>query len=810
MNRSLIAIALVAYARWAAAAAPAGELSEVIVTARRVEEDALRVPLSIDVVERYRLTAGDVAGQQSLASAVPGLSYESLWGGFASTPMIRGQSQPSAAGDNVGVFIDDVFQAAASSIDVEMLDFDRIEVVRGPQNTLFGRSTFAGAIHYVSRKPSEENTGYVQADLGTDGLAGVLAAWSGRLADSQWLGRIALGHQQVQGTHDSTRGESLGDSRSNSAVFTLARAANGAQSPVTLNVRLNRGEFGHPASSSLNAADYNCGARDATSGLWTYYCGRVPLADRFALTSALPDSQARSEQVSLRLEKPLGELTLRALSGYYHGQSTSYRDFDDSDAGLLSGVCTNNVNCGPGAAPLTRFASPNVVSRPVQNTTDWTQEIRLNRDADGISWMAGIAGSWTHALSSGAFGADRGDLQPNERLTALLVTNPNRVGPLSLLNAALVQDSREQQVVQSKDVETRGSLAAFGMVDIALAAHWHTRIELRAARETQQLDSRYVNFAPNPAPDPAQSEFSVLTPRFTFDFRPDSNWYAYASLARGARSGGTNTTPGLIAEEQQYDPEYNWTTELGLRHQSDSFLETWQATIYQIDWHDTQILGVATSPGVNSLIIANTAGLTTRGLEAQVQLRFGSAWRGKLGFSHIDAQFDRGSDDAGSRVFCGLTKQPPSSDFCVFGPPRTPSNGAVALVPYLDGNLPSRAPRDSGVVSLEALPRNVAGEWRLGGDVSFAWQDNVFERPINGASYGARHLLGARMVLQRGGWRVELWGKNLTDDLYIRAASSRGQQFYPSLPRPLDLLYSEGRRIGLTVTMNLGAQPGGQ
>ena len=807
MNRTLFAIALVAYALHATAGAPAGELSEIIVTARRVTEDALRVPLAIDVVERSRLETGDVSSQQALASAVPGLSYESLWGGFASTPMIRGQSQPSAAGDNVGVFVDDVFQAASSSIDVQMLDFDRIEVVRGPQNTLFGRSTFAGAIHYVSRKPSEENSGYVQADLGTDGLAGVLAAWSGRLGQSLWLGRVALGHQQMQGTHDSTLGESLGDSRRDSAVFTLARqSADGDQSPVTLNVRLNRGEFGHPASSTLNAVDYNCGARDATSGIWTYYCGRVPVAGRLSLTPALPDSLARSEQVSLRLEKPLRELTLRALSSYYHGQSTSYRDFDNSDSGLLSGVCTNNVNCGPGAASLTRFVSPNVVSRPEQDTTDWTQEIRLSRDAaDGISWMTGIAGSWTHALGSGAFGADRGDLQPNERLTALLVTNPNRVGPLSLLNAALVQDSREQQVVQTKDVETRGSIAAFGMVDIPLAAHWRTRLELRAARETQQLDSRYVNFAPNPAPDPPQSDFSVFTPRFTLDFRPDSNWYAYASLARGARSGGTNATPGLIAEEQQYDPEYNWTTELGLRHQSDTFLEAWQATVYQVDWHDTQILGVATSPGVNSLIIANTAGLTTRGLEAQLQLRLGSTWRGKLGFSHIDAQFDQGSDDAGSRVFCGLTKQPPSSNLCAFGPPRTPSNGAVALVPYLDGNLPSRAPRDSGVVSLEALPRNIAGDWRLGGDVSFTWQDNVFERPINGASYGARQLLGARLVLQRGGWRAELWGSNLTDDLYIRAASSRGQQFYPSLPRPLDLLYSEGRRIGLTVSLNLGA-----
>jgi outer membrane receptor protein involved in Fe transport len=106
-------------------------------------------------------------------------------------------------------------------------------------------------------------------------------------------------------------------------------------------------------------------------------------------------------------------------------------------------------------------------------------------------------------------------------------------------------------------------------------------------------------------------------------------------------------------------------------------------------------------------------------------------------------------------------------------------------------------------MTIEALPHTIARGWQLSGDVSFSYQDNVFERPINGASYGARELLGARLVLQRGDWRAELWGSNLTDDSYIRAASSRGGAFYPSLPRPLDLIYADGRRIGLTVSLNL-------
>jgi outer membrane receptor protein involved in Fe transport len=125
-------------------------------------------------------------------------------------------------------------------------------------------------------------------------------------------------------------------------------------------------------------------------------------------------------------------------------------------------------------------------------------------------------------------------------------------------------------------------------------------------------------------------------------------------------------------------------------------------------------------------------------------------------------------------------------------------------VPYLDDNLAARTPQTSWAVSLAALPRTIAGQWQFSGDLSFAYQDGVFERPVNAARYGARGLLGAHLVLQRGDWRAELWGTNLTDDLYIRAASSRGGAFYPSLPRPLDFLYGDGRRVGLTVSLELG------
>jgi iron complex outermembrane recepter protein len=144
----------------------AARLEEVIVTARRIEENAARLPLAIDVTAASSMGAGAVEDMSSLSLAHPGLAFESLWGGSLAAPLLRGLSQPSTAGDNVGVFVDEVYQAGRSSIDIDLLDLARIEVIRGPQNTLYGRSSFAGAINYVSAQPTSTPTGLLQVDAG--------------------------------------------------------------------------------------------------------------------------------------------------------------------------------------------------------------------------------------------------------------------------------------------------------------------------------------------------------------------------------------------------------------------------------------------------------------------------------------------------------------------------------------------------------------------------------------------------------------------------------------------------------------------
>jgi iron complex outermembrane receptor protein len=784
---------------------PRAHLDEVMVTARRIEENVARVPLAVDVTATSSMGPGAVQDMGSLSLAHPGLAFESLWGGSLAAPLLRGLSQPSAAGDNVGVFVDEVYQAGRSSIDIDLLDLERIEVIRGPQNTLHGRSSFAGAIHYVSARPTSTPTGQLQVDAGSDQHRGARAIWSQRLADSRWLMRVAAGLRSGHGTWRSVEGESLGDYQRGSAVLSLSREPAGpGADQLVFNARHNQGRFGHPASVALEAADFNCGARGSGPGYWSYYCGHVGAATRPSLTPGLPDSQARATQASLRYSHAAGGLRLHSLSSYYRAASRSYRDFDGSSAGFWSGVCTAASNCAaPASVMVTRFAWPNVVSAPARDVAEWSQELRLESDPEReTKWMLGLAGARTSSRDRSRFGADRGSLLPSERLTFILAANPTRVGPLSQFNAALVADSRLEQVLQSLTLSQQRSLAAFGALQWPLFDGARVRVELRAERESLHVDPRHGAFQPDNTADPAPVHFTSVTPRFSIDLARGEHWYGYVSLARGARSGGINNTPGLDAAERKFEPEYNWTTEMAAHYRSDALLRQAKVTLYRTDWRNAQITGLATTPGVGTLITTNTAGILSQGIEASARLQRGSVAM-EMAFSIADASFRDGSDDAGSRAFCGLTAPAFSSDFCASGPPRSGATGTLSLVPYLDGNQTARAPRTSWNLTLLMQPIRLAGSWQLAAQASTAFQDDVFERPINGMRYGERTLISARATLSHQRWRIQLWGDNLTDARYVRAASSRGGAFYPSLPRPSDLLYAEGRRYGVTVGLDL-------
>jgi outer membrane receptor protein involved in Fe transport len=210
------------------------------------------------------------------------------------------------------------------------------------------------------------------------------------------------------------------------------------------------------------------------------------------------------------------------------------------------------------------------------------------------------------------------------------------------------------------------------------------------------------------------------------------------------------------------------------------------------------IMGLPSKQGLNNLIVLNTAGITTRGLELSAEIAPVKGLQAQLSWSYSEPEFRAGSDDYGSSAYCGLGTLSLASSFCTVGPPRIPNPNLPAVVPWIDGNAPGRAPRVTWHAALIADPPWKALGWGGWARLDINHQDAVYERQIDGASFGRRTLVDARIGITRKGWSVEAWATNLADRRYIRASFGRFPVFYPTQPRPIDNLHADGRRVGVT------------
>ena len=215
------------------------------------------------------------------------------------------------------------------------------------------------------------------------------------------------------------------------ATSLMLEYAPSGQWHITGAARASRDRMEHPNVATATASDYNCGSQDAVSGYWSYYCGDLPLTDRFDISPEVPESVIRTLQFSLGIERTAELWSVDSFTAYYRSTSDAYRDFDGSSAGGLFGVCTVNLNCNPvGGLPrvVNRLVLVNQVNRDSGVTEEFSQEFRLRSVADRFDWMLGAPAFLTRGTATSAIGAGPVDLGTTERLTAVLPATPLRLG----------------------------------------------------------------------------------------------------------------------------------------------------------------------------------------------------------------------------------------------------------------------------------------------------------------------------------------------------------------------------------------------
>nr|MDJ0877983.1 TonB-dependent receptor plug domain-containing protein [Halieaceae bacterium] len=191
------------------------QLEEVIVTAQKREQNTLEVPISIATMEGERFTSlfeggADVRG---LSTRVPGLYIESSNGRVAPRFYIRGLGNidfDNNASQPVGMVFDEIFLENNVLRSLPLFDIERVEVLAGPQGSLFGRNTNAGLVKIDSKRPTFENEGYISFAYGERDTAALEFAASGQVADNT-AARIALKGQRRSDWIDNAAASTTGD-----------------------------------------------------------------------------------------------------------------------------------------------------------------------------------------------------------------------------------------------------------------------------------------------------------------------------------------------------------------------------------------------------------------------------------------------------------------------------------------------------------------------------------------------------------------------------------------------------------------------
>ena len=178
-------------------------IDEILVTATKRTQNMQDISVSMTALSGDKLDAFGFEDTRDIFSQIPNVS--SSEGSFSADITIRGNStlNPTLAGeDNVALYFDEVYRPGAFYGGGVLMDLERAEVLRGPQGTLFGRNSTAGLVHFISRKPTEEQEGYLNFEYGSYGTNIVETAISGPISD-QVRGRLALKYHQDDGFQDN-------------------------------------------------------------------------------------------------------------------------------------------------------------------------------------------------------------------------------------------------------------------------------------------------------------------------------------------------------------------------------------------------------------------------------------------------------------------------------------------------------------------------------------------------------------------------------------------------------------------------------
>jgi iron complex outermembrane receptor protein len=483
--------------------------AEIIVSARRRSETLQETPLAITAVNTAMLEAKAAVNIGDLQGAAPGLLItQQNSGAQAANISIRGLTYADiekSQTPTVGVVVDGITIGTNTGQLQDAFDIAQIEVLRGPQGTLFGANTIGGVINITRSKPTQEPG--VKAEL----TYGRWNTWAAKAilnyGDSEtWGIKAWYFHNETDGFYhnvirDTNAGWSKGDSYGASLLFTP-----NSDFDALFSIQNVVQKFDPVVSNLTNSSELFCGFIAPAE------CGRNNTTDLYTTFGLPASSKYNAPDATLSMNYDLGGVKLTSVTGWRHSKEKQTQDFDGSSTDLY------------------------YVDRR-QHYTQWSQELRAAGNLfSGFDYVVGAY--YFHS---------KYDLT---QWTRLFGFNP-AVPPT-------VADTNEQ-MVEGKTT----SYAFFGDFNWAFADNWRLSFGGRWSHDNKKLTNA---FATTGQVGQGDANFTKFTPKIGIDFRPNSDTMLYASWSRGYRSGGFSPRAATAATASTpFQPETVDAYEIGAK-----------------------------------------------------------------------------------------------------------------------------------------------------------------------------------------------------------------------------------------------------
>ena len=565
----------------------ANRLERIEVTARRTTENLQEVPVSVSsfgALDMERVGINDIT---ELQQRMPNTTMQVSRGTNSTlTAYIRGIGQQDPLWGfepGVGVYIDDVYVARPQGAVLEVFDVERIEVLRGPQGTLYGKNTIGGAMKYVTRQLSGDSELSLQGTVGSYNQRDFKISGQTALTDNFYIGgAVASLNRDGYGEFVNT-----GDENYNKELTTARISALWMPSD-TVTVRLSADRTEDDSNSR--------GGYRLTTSLVT---GEAPLDSVFDSRTAMPvDNYVETKGMSAVVDWEINENWMfKSVTAKREGFTDTNIDFDST-------------------------AQPTLLVPAIYEDEQFTQEFQFNYTGDNLRFVSGLY--YYDGEACGVFGTLLGGLG------------------VSVINGGCVETESYAIYGQGTyDIDDQWSITLGGRYtkdDKVADVYRFTYLGL--VYPGQEVGDPLVTNSDFSS----SADWSRFSPHASVQYRDSRNLMYYASYSNGFKSGGVDMRADVSLNpdaQNPYDPEIVDTFEFGVKSELMDGRVRLNAAVFYSDYQDMQVtVQRAVAAGVASQVL-NAADATVQGFELEGLARISDSLTLNASVGYVDASFDK-------------------------------------------------------------------------------------------------------------------------------------------------------------------------